>query len=157
MRRLVRMAALGILAALALTACGGGEDASGPQRAFGEEVDIICEETQEQVGPTLGDDAAADRDAVRAAAERLRTLDAPSEGEPTWLRFVADTENLWIALEDVAQSREPSVNDTARAQRALDLVNSTNQELVELAADYGMQICADGGWAEPPPRSRRDR
>lgn len=156
MTRLVRMAALGVLAALALAGCGGGEDAGGPQIAFAEEVDVICEDTQAKVGPTLGDDAAADRDAVRAAAERLHTLDAPGENESTWLRFVADTDNLWLSLEDVAQARDPSVNEAARAETALTRVRDTNDRIIELADKYGMEICADGGWAEPPPRSRRD-
>jgi hypothetical protein len=157
---LVRRAALGILAgALALTACGGGEGTGGAQQDFAEQVDVVCEETQAQVGPTLGDDAAADRDAVRAAAERLHALDpdSPAEDEAIWKQFLADTDNLWINLEDVAQARDPSTNEAARAQTALDRANTTNQDLIEFAQEYGMEICADGGFAEPPPRSRRDR
>lgn len=156
MTRMVRMTALGMLAALALTACGGGEGIGGPQQENAARADNLCEETQEKVG-TLADDAGADRDLVRAAAERLAAFDAPSENETTWLRFVRETENLWLALEDVAQSRDPSTNDRPRAERALVRVRETNARIVELAADYGMEVCSDGGWAEPAPRSGRDR
>ncbi|MCA1693067.1 MAG: hypothetical protein LC733_13055 [Actinobacteria bacterium] len=143
----MRMTALGLLAALALTGCGGGEGVGGPQKENAAKADAVCEETQDKVG-TLGDDAGADRDVVRAAAERLATFDAPSENETTWLRFVRETENLWLSLEDVAQSRDPSTNDRARAERALVRVRETNTRLAEHAEDYGIETCAEGGFAK---------
>src|SRR5919202_1398296 len=60
--RWVRVMALGVLAALALSACGNAEGASTAQKENAQKADAICEQTQDQVG-TLGDDAAKDRDA----------------------------------------------------------------------------------------------
>ena len=147
MTRLARISALGVLAALALAACGDAEEGqSGPQKEHTQRVDAICEETQDKVG-TLGDDAAADRDAVRSAAERFRSFNAPSEDETVWQRFVVESENLWLTLEDVAQSRDPSTNDRPRAEEALTRARDTNARLAQLARDYGMSTCADGGLA----------
>ncbi len=143
MSRSVRITALGILTALALVACGDAEGIGAPQRENAQRADEICGATQREVG-TLADDAAMDRDAVRNAAERLAALDAPSENETTWLRFVRETENLWLALEDVAQARDPAVNDRARAERAVTRVRETNDRIKELARDYGMEVCSDG-------------
>ena len=143
MTRSVRMTALGVLAALALAGCGDAEGAGGPQKENAAKADAICEATQDQVG-VLADDAGRDRDLVRTAAERLAALDAPSENETIWLRFLRESENLWLALEDVAQAREPTVNERARADRAVTRVRETNTRLAELARDYGMEVCSDG-------------
>ncbi len=145
MTRSVRVAALGVLAALALAGCGGdpAEGVSGPQRENAQRADAICERTQDQVG-RLGDDANQDRDLVRAAADQFNALDAPSENETTWLQFVRESENLWLSLEDLAQARDPSTNERARADRALTRVRDTNTRLAELARKYGMQVCSEG-------------
>ena len=153
MTRWVGTTALGCLAALTLVGCGSGEGQSGAQKEHAARADAICEETQERVG-MLGDNAEQDRDLVRTAAERFDALDAPGEGETTWLRFVREADNLWLSLEDLAQSRDPSTNDQRRAAEALTRVNDTNGRMQTLARDYGMQICADGGLAAPGPRAR---
>ncbi len=137
------MTALGLLAALALSGCGDAEGASEPQKENAQRADAICEETQDQVG-TLADDAGKDRDLVRTAAERLARLDAPSEDETVWKRILRESENLWLALEDVAQARDPAVNERARADRAVTRVRETNTRLAELATDYGMEVCSTG-------------
>lgn len=143
MTRTGRMAMLGVLAALVLGACGDAEGISAPQRENAQRADGICERTQDQVG-TLGDDAARDRDAVRAAADQFNAIDAPSEDETIWLRFVRETENLWLSLEDVAQARDPSTNDRPRAERAITRVRDTNTRIMELAREYGMEVCSRG-------------
>ena len=147
MTRLVRMAALGVLAALALAACGDEGGIAAPQKEQAQKADAICREVQSKVG-RLGDDPAMERDAVRSAAERLRAMNPPSENETVWMRFVTDTENLWLSLEDVAQARDPSTNDRARAERALQRVRDTNNRIKELAKDYGMQDCARSGFEQ---------
>ena len=140
----MRMTALGILAALALAACGDAEGGiAGPQKENAQMADAICEQTQDQVG-RLADDAARDRDLVRSAADRFNALDAPSENETVWLQFVRESENLWLSLEDVAQAREPTVNERARADRGVTRVRDTNTRLAELGKEYGMQVCSQG-------------
>jgi hypothetical protein len=142
--RIVRVVGVCLLAALALSACGGGGSTSGPQRDLIKKADAICLDTQDKVGRTLGDDAAADRDAVHSASNRLMALDAPSEDESTWMVFVQEVNNLWIELEDVAQSLDPSTNDRARADRARARVRQTNDHIKQLAKQYGMVNCAMG-------------
>ncbi len=143
MTRSVRMMALGLLAALALSACGNAEGASAPQKENAQKADGICERTQDQAG-TLGDDPAKDRDAVRTASEQFNALKAPSENETIWLRFLRESENLWMSLEDLAQARDPSTNERARADKALTRVRETNTRLADLARDYGMTECSKG-------------
>jgi len=144
--RSVRVLALGVLGALALVACGETEGIAGPQREQAQKADAICESTQQQVG-RLGDDAARDRDLVRSAADRLRAMEYPSENETIWLRFVTESENLWLALQDLAEARD--VNERARADRALIRVRETNDRVKELARDYGTEACAEGFGANP--------
>ena len=148
MTRSVRIAVLGVLAALALTACGDTEGIGTPQRENAEKADAICQPAQVEIG-RLADDAGKDRDLVRAAADKFNALDAPSENETTWLRFVRESENLWLSLEDVAQARDPSTNDRARAEEAVTRVRETNTRLAKLAKDYGMEICDSGLGTNP--------
>ena len=148
MTRSVRTLGLVVLAAVVLSGCGETEGISGPQKENAEKTDLICQSTQVQVG-TLGDDAGKDRDAVRTAAEKFAAVDPPSENETTWQQFVRESENLWLSLEDVAQARDPSTNDRARAERALTRVRETNTRLAELGKKYGMEICDKGLGTNP--------
>ncbi|MDQ3979587.1 MAG: hypothetical protein M3314_08555 [Actinomycetota bacterium] len=143
MTRSVRMLVLGVLAALALSACGETEGIGTAQRENAERADAICQRTQAEVG-TLADDAANDRDEVRRASDEFKAINAPSENEIKWTRFVRETSNLWLSLEDVAQARDPSTNDRPRAERAVTRVRETNTRIMELAEDYGMQVCNRG-------------
>ncbi len=142
MSRLVRCVALAVLAGLAFAACGEATGVSGPQREQAQRADAICREVQSRVGPTIGDDPAAERDAVRSAADRFLNMNPPSENETTWTLFVQETNNLWLALEDLAQAQE--ANDRARADRARERVRDTNARIAERARDYGMTDCARG-------------
>ncbi len=145
MSRIVRMTCLCLLGAFALAACGDdGGGASGPQKETAERADQICRATQRTVGANLGDDAAADRDAVRGATDQLMRIDPPSENETAWTLFVQSHNNLWIALEDVAQALDPNVNDRARADRARTKVRDLNNDVKKYATDYQMEICSQG-------------
>lgn len=143
MSRIVRLGMVGLLAALALAACGEGE-IGGAQKDFAEEADTVCLDAQDAVGRELGDDAPADRDAVRAASDRFMEMEPPSEGETTFEVFRQSVNNLWITLQDIAQSQEPSVNDQARAERARETMSMVHDKVKETAKDYGMEVCSQG-------------
>ncbi len=144
MRRFVVMSGLALLPALALGACSGGSKTSGPERAVIAKAEVICQDTQDKVGSKLGDDPAADRDAIRAATDQLMAISAPTQNQQAWTLFVQSTNNLWITLDDVAQSLDPNVNDKARADRARATVKTVNNLVKKYAADYNMPECAKG-------------
>ncbi|MFP5317285.1 MAG: hypothetical protein ACLGI2_03210 [Acidimicrobiia bacterium] len=141
MSRIVRMGLVGFVAALALAACGEGE-IGGAQAAFAEEADAVCLDAQDKVGRELGDDAPADRDAVRAASDQFMQMDPPSEGETTFEIFRQSVNNLWITLQDIAQAQE--VGDQPRAERARETMRMVNENIMKAADDYGMDACARG-------------
>lgn len=143
MSRIVRLGVLGVLVALVLAACGEGE-IGGAQANFAEEADTVCLDAQDKVGRELGDDAIADRDAVRAASDQFMRMDPPSEGETTFEIFRQSVNNLWITLQDIAQSQEPTVNDQPRAERARETMRTVNENIKKAADDYGMNACAQG-------------
>lgn len=144
MSRIVRLTGLCVLGAMALGACGGGGGASGPEKKVISQADTICQNTQDKVGSKLGDDPAADRDAIRAATDQLMGIKAPSQNLNAWTLFVQSTNNLWISLDDVAQSLLPEVNDKARADRARATVKENNDLVKKYASDYHMDACANG-------------
>ncbi|MDQ4098849.1 MAG: hypothetical protein M3144_13405 [Actinomycetota bacterium] len=131
-----------MVAALVLGACGD-DGVSGAQREHAERAEAVCLEMLEAVGRNFGDDPAAERDAVKRAADRLEQMNPPSEDEPRWTLIVAEMNNLWLQLSDAAEARDPMVNDMPRAQRALERVNQTTQRMRNLTSDYGMQECAE--------------
>jgi len=142
-----------LLGALVLSACGGGDSIGGAQRENAERADDICIEAQDRVGNNLGDDPVADRDAIRQAAEQLLAINPPSENENTFELLRQNVNNLWIALDDVAQSLDPNVNDRARAERARETIRTLNERVVRYADQYGAEECALGFGAD----RRRDR
>ena len=144
MRRFVVMSGLALLPALALGACSGGSKTSGPEREVIAKAEAICQDTQDKVGRTLGDDPAADRDAIREATDKLMAIKAPTQNQQAWELFVQSTNNLWISLDDIAQSLDPSVNDKARADRARATVKTVNNNVKKYAADYHMEECSKG-------------
>jgi hypothetical protein len=141
--RIVRVGLVGLLGTLVLAACGD-EGIGGAQRAFAEQADEVCLDVQEQVGRELGDDPAADRDAIRAATERFMQMNPPNEGRETFELFRRNLNNLWLNLQDIAQSQEPTVMDRAREQRARETMQTTHENVRRYAADYGMEQCARG-------------
>jgi hypothetical protein len=136
---------LSVVAILVLGACNTtGSKTSGPERAVIAKAEQICLDTQDKVGSKLGDDPAADRDAIRAATDELMAIKAPTQNQNAWTLFVQTTNNLWIALDDVSQSLDPSVNDKARADRARQQVTRQNDLVKKYASDYHMTECARG-------------
>ena len=68
MSRMVRLTGIVLLAGIVLAGCReGGGNVGGNQQAVIDQADDICFEAQTAVGATLGDDPAADRDAIRKA------------------------------------------------------------------------------------------
>jgi len=138
------MSSLALLPALVLGACSGGSKTSGPEREVIAKAETICQDAQDKVGRTLGDDPVADRDAIREATDKLMAIKAPTQNQQAWTLFVQATNNLWISLDDIAQSQDPSVNDKARADRARATVKANNDKVKQYAADYHMEECAKG-------------
>jgi len=150
---MVRVTGIVLLAGFALAGCGeGGGNVGGAQQAVIDQADDICFEAQSAVGATLGDDAAADRDAIRAATEKLMAINEPSQNQNRWELFIQNHNNLWIVLDDIAQSRLPEVNDRARADRALETMSTIHDNMKKYAGQYKAQDCAEGYGR--PERSR---
>ena len=145
MNRIVRLTGVGLLAALVLGACSSGNsNVSGAQETVIKKADSICSDAQDAVGRVLGDNPAADRDAIESATNKLMAIKAPSEDQTTWTLFVESTNNLWISLDDVAQALDPSVNDHARAQAAVATITMNNKNVIKYAKAYQMTDCAMG-------------
>ena len=144
MSRFVRMTGVCLLAAMAVGACSGGSKTSGPERAVIAKSDQICLNAQDKVGSKLGDDPAADRDAIREATDQLMAIKAPTQNQQAFTLFVQSVNNLWISLDDVAQSLLPEVNDKARADRARERIATLNKDIKKYAADYHMHECIRG-------------
>ena len=144
MSRIVRLVVGVLLGAFVLGACGDGGDIGGAQAANADRADEICLNAQDKVGRQLGDDPGADRDAIREAADQLKSINPPSENENTWQLMVQNVNNLWISLDDVAQSLDPNVNDKARAERARVTVRENNEKVMRYADQYRAEECARG-------------
>lgn len=143
MSRIVRVACLALVAGLALGACGES-GISGDRAENAKRADEICLNAQDKVGRGLGDDAAADRDAIREAADQMKAINPPSENENTWQLLVQNVNNLWIALEDIAQALDPNVNDRARAERARVTVRELNEKVMRYGKQYDANECGQG-------------
>ena len=140
----VRKSCLAVVAVLLLGGCAESDDAlSSAKRSVAEQANPICEETREKVGE-LGDDPAADRDAVQSAADRLKALPVPGDDEAIYKVFQVRVQNMALALEDLAQSRLVENPDPGRASTALDRASQSNEEVKKAAADYGLVECSQG-------------
>jgi hypothetical protein len=133
-----------LLGAFVLGACGDGGDIGGAQAENADRADEICLNAQDKVGRELGDDPAADRDAIREAAEQLLAINPPSENENTFELLRQNVNNLWIALDDVAQALDPNVNDRARAERARATVRENNERVMRYGDQYRAEECGRG-------------
>ncbi len=131
------------VAAFLLAGCGAGGDEglSGAKAGLAAQAEPICVETRQKVGD-LGSDAAAERDAVQSAVDRLKALPIPGEDEATFTVFTVHAQNLALALDDVAQSR--AGNDPARAETALGRAREANEQVKKAARSYGFTECSQG-------------
>ena len=153
MSRMVRLVGAVMGAALVLAGCGETSgNVGGAQQAVIDEADNICLDAQDAVGATLGDDPAADRDAIRDATEKLKAITEPSQNQNRWELFLQNHNNLWIVLDDIAQSLDPNVNDKARADRARVTMVQVNDNVKKYAGQYKAEECANGYGR--PPRNR---
>jgi hypothetical protein len=138
---IVRMVGGCLGAALVLGACGDTRIGEA-QEENARRADAICLEAQDAVGRTLGDEPAKEFEAIRAAADKLEALDAPSQDEHEFDLLVDQMNNFWLQLSDLKEATE--VNDRPRAQRALERARGTNDQIANLADDYGATQCAEG-------------
>ncbi|MGH9223994.1 MAG: hypothetical protein ACRD2W_09500 [Acidimicrobiales bacterium] len=153
MSRMVRVMGAFVLVALVLAGCGETSgNVGGDQQAVIDQADEICLDAQDAVGTTLGDDPGADRDAIRAATEKLMAINEPSQNQNRWELFVQNHNNLWIVLDDIAQSLDPNVNDRARADRARVTMASVHDNLKKYAGQYKAEECANGYGRAPRNR-----
>jgi hypothetical protein len=156
MNRFAAMPLISVVFVLALTACGGGDDA--PSKAeFAERAEEICQNAERQLD-NIGEDAttpAEVADAVdevieqsRESLDELRELEQPDgdAGEAAQ-RFVdalgSDIEDKGIpALEDLRDALQD--NDQQAAQQAaqkLQEIETSNTD--ELAKEVGATDCGE--------------
>ena len=112
---------------------------SGAKAAYVAQVDPICAELQDKIGQ-LGENAEQQAKDVEAAVMRMREAGAPKDDSSIADLHIAALENLFLALQDVDQSRR--VNDQPRVDRALERARLNNKQAADAAKDYGMVACA---------------
>jgi len=138
-----RICAVALLIAPVVSACGAGGDdgrATGAKGTYVDQVDPVCAELQGKIGD-LGQDPEKQAKDVEAAVARIKAVSLPKEDDERARLYIAAMENLYLSLQDVDQSRR--VNDTARAQRALDGARLNNETAAKAAKEYGMVECAE--------------
>ena len=112
---------------------------SGAKAAYVAQVDPICTELQGKIGE-LGDNAEQQAADVEDAVMRIKGVDKPRDDSSIADLHIAAMENLYLALQDVDQSRR--VNDQPRAERALESARLNNKKAADAAESYGMVACA---------------
>jgi hypothetical protein len=70
----------------------------------------------------------------------MKSAEIPRDDEAIAKRFIAAMENLYLALQDVDQSRK--VNDQPRAQKAVATAKLNAEAAAKAAKSYGMVECA---------------
>ena len=135
-----RLCVVGLFVALLAGACGDDDGGiSGAKAGYVAQIDPICTELQAKVGE-LGDNPEQQAKDIEAAVGRMRGIPKPREDSERADVYIAAMENLYLSLQDVDQSRR--VNDTARAQRALEGARANNKTAADAAKEYGMVVCA---------------
>ena len=134
-----RLCAVGLFVALLAGACGDDNELSGAKAGYVAQIDPICTELQAKVGD-LGENPDQQAKDIEAAVNRMKGISKPREDSERADVYIAAMENLYLSLQDLHQSR--LVNDTARAQRALETTRLNNQRAAEAAETYGMVVCA---------------
>ena len=138
----IRICAVAFLIAPVVGACGaGGDDGrlTGAKGAYAAQVDPICAELQGKIGE-LGQNPEQQAKDVEDAVNRIKAVRIPRNDDERARLYIAAMENLYLSLQDVDQARR--VNDTARAQRALDGARVNNKTAADAADEYGMVVCA---------------
>jgi hypothetical protein len=156
-KRALRPAVAAVLLALALgllAACGGEEGSAdgsgGEQASFVEQADAICvdasesfvEATREPV-TSSEEGAELDQETIElreAASERLAELDPPADLESDYDAFLAADRELTELNRQLAEAFADG--DQRQADRLLEALNRTEDEVESLAADTGLTACA---------------
>lgn len=138
----IRISAVALLIAAVGGACGAGGDGgrlTGAKGTYASKVDPICKELQGKIGE-LGDNAEQQAKDVQDAVGRMKSAQIPRDDEAIAKTFIAAMENLYLALQDVDQSRR--VNDQPRAQKAVATAKLNAEAAAKAAKSYGMVECA---------------
>ncbi|CAA9221588.1 MAG: hypothetical protein AVDCRST_MAG10-700 [uncultured Acidimicrobiales bacterium] len=138
----IRQCAVAAFIALTAGACGAaGDDGrlTGAKGQYAAQVDPICAELQGKIGE-LGQQPEQQAKDVEDAVNRIKAVSLPKEDDTRAQVYIAAMENLYLALQDVDQSRR--VNDQARAERALEGARINNKTAAEAAESYGLVECA---------------
>lgn len=139
----IRIAAVALLIAPLVGACGSGGDGGRLTGAKGEwaaKVDPICKDLQGKIG-TLGDNPEQQAKDVEEAVMRMKGAAYPKDDDQRAALFIASMENLYLSLQDVDQSRR--VNDQPRAQKALEGAQANAKKAADAAEQYGLVECSE--------------
>ena len=140
----IRIAAVALLIAPLLSACGSGGDdngrLTGAKGDWAAQVDPICKQLQGKIG-TLGDNPEQQANDVQDAVNRMKAAQYPKDDGERAALFIASMENLYLSLQDVDQSRR--VNDQPRAQKALDGAHANAKKAADAANQYGLVECSE--------------
>lgn len=139
----IRIAAVALLIAPVVGACGSGGDGgrlTGAKGAWAAHVDPICAELQGKIGQ-LGENAEQQAKDVEDAVLRMKQRAYPRDDDQRAALYIAAMENLYLSLQDVHQAR--LVNDEPRAQRALEGAQKNAETAAKAAKDYGLVECAE--------------
>jgi hypothetical protein len=134
-----RLIVVALFVALLAGACGNDSDTTGAQAKYIAQVDPICADLQTKVHD-LGSNPEQQAKDVEDAVNRIKSVQKPRDNSERADVYIAAMQNLYLALQDVDQSRR--VNDQARAQRALDTARTNDQAAAKAAKEYGMVVCA---------------
>ena len=134
-----RLCSVALFVALLAGACTASDDLSGAKAAYVAKVDPICAELQDKIGQ-LGENAEQQAKDVEDAVMRMREAGAPKDDSSIADLHIAALENLYLALQDIDQSRR--VNDQGRVDRALESARLNNKKAADAAESYGMVACA---------------
>jgi hypothetical protein len=138
----IRISAVALLIAAVGGACGSGGDGgrlTGAKGTYASQVDPICKDLQNKIGQ-LGDNAEQQAKDVQDAVGRMKAVQIPRDDEAIAKTFIAAMENLYLALQDVDQSRK--VNDQPRAEKAIATAKFNAQAAATAAKSYRMVECA---------------
>jgi hypothetical protein len=139
----IRIAAVALLIAPLVGACGAGGDGdrlTGAKGDWAAHVDPICAELQGKIGQ-LGENAEQQAKDVEDAVNRMKQRAYPRDDDQRAALFIAAMENLYLSLQDVHQSR--LVNDQPRAQKALEGAQANAKTAKDAAKEYGLVECAE--------------
>ena len=138
----IRITAVALFIAAVGGACGSGGDGgrlTGAKGTYASKVDPICKELQNKIGE-LGENPEQQAKDVEEAVGRMKSAEIPRDDEAIAKTFIAAMENLYLALQDVDQSRR--VNDQPRAQKAVATAKFNSEAAAKAAKSYGMVECA---------------